>query len=78
MNDYENDPEVLRFMDAIKARVDKSVEVSLAGFLFYFKECMNDLLADVAVINHEIGLLRRELEMDKRLTLSLKGIDPTE
>jgi hypothetical protein len=75
VNDYENDPEVLRFMDAIKSRVDKSVDVQLAGFLFYFKECMNDLLADIAVINHELGLLRRELEMEKRLTLGLKGIE---
>lgn len=78
MSDYENDPDVLRFLDSIKARVDKSVDVQLSGFLFYFKECMNDLLADVAVINHEIGLLRRELEMEKRLTLSLKGIDVSE
>lgn len=78
MTDYENDPEVVRFMDAIKARVDKSVDIQLAGFLFYFKECMNDLVADIAVINHEIGLLRKELEMEKRLTLALKGIEVNE
>ncbi len=72
-NDFEITLETLEYI--INTRIDKTIDLALQGFLFDFKEYLNDIVADLAVINHEIGLLRKELEMEKRLTLALHEMD---
>ncbi len=74
MSEAEITMDARELVRAIDKSINDAIERALHGHLFYFKECMNDMLADMSVINHEIGLLRRHLDMEKSLFLSLNEI----